>query len=151
MPRRLLSSSLVVLSIVACGGGSGDPSTSGGGGACTGAVAAKACETTPCGGDIVGKWKLVTFCAPRCVSSLSESVSFGAAGDYNGGGSWKYGSSTTVTTTVGNASSTASYCVQGDTLWINRGTNCGPTDPGSIRSQWQRDCGGAQPTSDAGR
>jgi hypothetical protein len=156
--RSVAAAWFVGTAIVACGGGGssgggGGGDGGGGGGTCTGAPAAKSCESTPCGGDIVGTWKLVTFCAPSCVKSLSPSIDFGAGGDY-GGGTWKYGaSSNTVTTTVGNASSTASYCVQGDTLWIDRGTNCGPSDPGSIRSQWQRDCGGPTPppVTDGGR
>lgn len=158
--RSIAVASLVGLAIVACSGGGGGSvsdddggasSAEGGGGTCTSGAPTKACDATPCGGDIVGTWKLVTFCGPKCVTSLAQTTTYGAGGVYNGSGTWKYGPNNTVITTVGTASATGSYCVQGDTLWINRGTNCGPNDPGSIRSQWQRDCGGTTTTPDGGR
>jgi hypothetical protein len=91
----------------------------------------------------------VTFCAPSCVSSVADTITYGAGGDYSAGGTWTYGASNTVTTTVGNASSSAAYCVQGDLLWTQRGTNCGPGQGTTLTVVRRRDCGGT--TQDAGR
>jgi len=138
------------LVVVSCGGSSGG--SSGSGATCSSSDPVQAtCDGTACGGDIVGTWKLVTFCGPSCVVSVSDTITYGAGGEYSGGGTWTYGPSNTVTTTVGNASSSAAYCVKGDLLWTQRSTNCGPGQGTILTIVRRRDCGGAAVTPDAGR
>jgi hypothetical protein len=93
----------------------------------------------------------VVSCRSACVSSIAQTVTYEADGRYSLGGTWKYGPNNTVVTTVGTASSSASYCVSGDTLWAQRGTNCGsgPGETNLITSVRRRDCGGST-TADAG-
>ena len=127
----------------ACGGDEeGGSSSSGPGGHCTGMTSEGSCDGTPCGGDIVGKWDLVTFCGPPCVSSVYETVTYGEDGSYmGGGGTWEQKDASTIVVTVGNASSAHSYCVQGDMLWTRLGTNCGPDQSTILDIVRKRDCG----------
>jgi len=118
-PRsRALHSILAVVVVgassfaVGCSSGGGSSGATGGG-ACTGEGSSNF-SGTACGGDIVGNWKLVSFGGASCVISVASTVSYTADGVYDGNGTWKYGDNDTVITTVGTASSTASYCVQGD-------------------------------------
>jgi hypothetical protein len=131
------------LSLVTHGCSSSD--AAGGGGTCSGAAVDKTCAGAPCGGDITGKWTEVGHCFPSCVSSVYTTTTYGADGSYNNGqGTYKV-SGTTLTTTVGTASNTFQYCVTGDRLWLQWGTNCGTSGGSTITVVRQRDCGGTSP------
>jgi len=146
--RKLAPPCLLLLccfSVTACGEStSSDEDASGGpsGGSCTDPGEAN-CDFEPCGGDIVGSWKLITFCAPSCVSSVYDVVSFDADGNYNGGqGTWEQTGPDGFTITVGAGTASYSYCVSGSIMWTVHGTNCG-ADSGPVTIVRQRgDCEG---------
>lgn len=145
---KVLTLVAVVASSFVVGCSSGDGGGGTGSGACTGEGSATF-SGTACGGDIVGNWKLVSFGGASCVVSVADTVGYAADGTYSLGGTWKYGDNDTVVTTSGTASSTASYCVQGDYLWTERGTNCGAGSSNTLTVIRKRDCGGST-TPDVG-
>jgi len=122
---------------------------SGGPGQCTGDPVDPSCNDSPCGGDIVGRWTLVQMCAPPCVSSIWEEVSYDADGTFRGPGGGAAGtwatSGTNVTRKTPVGSSGSAYCVRGDRLWESWGTNCGATGSGPVTTVRRRDC--STPTS----
>ena len=123
---RFLGVAVCSFLLAACGSDDADDDGASSGQECPDDPSGGSCDGSPCGGDIVGTWKLVTFCAPSCVSSVYETVTFGADGSYNDGqGTWEYKSDDTFEITVGAGSSVASFCASGGTLWTQHGTNCG--------------------------
>jgi hypothetical protein len=139
----------VLLCAAACGGDdtNDDESSGSSSGSCSDPIGDESCDGEPCGGDIVGKWDLVTFCAPACVSSVYETVSYGADGSYNNGqGTWEPKSDSSFQITVGNGSATHSFCQSGNRLWTQVYTNCGPDMSGPISITWRRSCEGGEDT-----
>jgi hypothetical protein len=113
-----------VLVLAACD--DGDGGDSGGGGHPTGS-----CEDAPCGGDPVGVWDLVTFCAGPETIDVAHQLTFGADGSYgytstaSGNtymGTWEIDDDGRLVTTVGGASGIADYCIGDDLFWWRSGT-----------------------------
>lgn len=145
MRVRAVVASICLLSMLPACGSDEDPADDDGASAtgCSEDPGSAGCTFSPCGGDLVGTWSLITFCAPSCVSSVYDQVSFAEDGSYNGGqGTWESTGSDSFTITVGNATASYSYCVSGGLMWTQHGTNCG-TESGPVTIVRQRgDCAG---------
>ncbi len=127
--------------VVACGssgsdgaggvssGGAGGSSGGGGAGGAGGSTAGLDCNTSPCGGDVLGAWTLADYCAPSGITVPSDTITFFADGTYDlgsgvgtagGTGTWSVSGNELTTNGV-----TGEYCVQGNTLWSQYGTSKG--------------------------
>lgn len=142
---RAIVAVTILAGLAGCGGDDTTDDSSGGSSvACSDPITDESCNGAPCGGDIVGTWKLVTFCAPSCVSSVYDTVTFGADGSYNNGqGTWEYVNADTFAITVSGATAQHAYCVEGNRIWTQHGTNCGPGMSGPVSIVRRRDCGGS--------
>lgn len=108
------------------------------------------CDDMPCGGDPVGVWDLVTFCAGPETTDVAHQLTFGEDGSYgytstaSGNtymGTWEIDEDGRLVTTVAGASGIADYCVGDDLFWWSTGSLT------VVRSRAGSNAGSAGPTT----